>query len=99
VVDRPELKGGLHVPPAAFDLQQLLVAQGDVLRGQVRVRAAQQVHPVQIRLARDLLLVDNLTQALDAVAAKVRRQEEEIRALKRREKKPTTQPARKQTAD
>lgn len=27
--------------------------------------------------------VDNLTQALDAVAAKVRRQEEELRALKR----------------
>ena len=43
--------------------------------------------------------VDNLTQALDAVAAKVRRQEEEIRALKRREKPPTTRPARKQTAD
>ena len=43
--------------------------------------------------------VDNLTQALDAVAAKVRRQEEEIRALKRRETTPTTPPARKQTAD
>jgi len=28
--------------------------------------------------------LDNLAQALDAVAAKVRRQEEEIRALKRR---------------
>jgi len=28
--------------------------------------------------------VDNLTQALEAVAAKVRRQEEEIRSLKRR---------------
>ena len=34
-------------------------------------------------------LVDNLTQALDAVAAKVRRQEEEIRSLKRA----TPQPA------
>ena len=43
--------------------------------------------------------VDNLTQALDAVAAKVRRQEEEIRALKRRETTPTTRPTRKQTAD
>ena len=42
---------------------------------------------------------DNLTQALDAVAAKVRRQEEEIRALKRRETTPTTRPTRKQTAD
>jgi ACT domain-containing protein len=43
--------------------------------------------------------VDNLTQALDAVAAKVRRQEEEIRALKRRETTPATRPARKQTGD
>ena len=43
--------------------------------------------------------VDNLTQALNAVAAKVRRQEEEIRALKRRETTTPTQPARKQTAD
>ena len=43
--------------------------------------------------------VDNLTQALDAVAAKVRRQEEEIRALKRRETTTPTRPARKQTAD
>ncbi|WP_219420362.1 hypothetical protein [Pseudonocardia nigra] len=44
--------------------------------------------------------IDNLTQALDAVAAKVRRQEEEIRALKRRETTTApTRPARKQTAD
>jgi len=42
--------------------------------------------------------VDNLTQALDAVAAKVRRQEEEIRALKRRETTPT-RPTRSQTGD
>jgi hypothetical protein len=48
----------LHVPPAAFDLQQLFVAQRDVFGGQVRVRAAQQVLPVQVRLGRDLLLVD-----------------------------------------
>ena len=40
--------------------------------------------------------VDHLAQALDAVAAKVRRQEEELRALKRAA---TTQPARKQTRD
>jgi hypothetical protein len=32
--------------------------------------------------------LDNLTQALDAVAAKVRRQEEEIRTLKRRNATP-----------
>ena len=43
--------------------------------------------------------IDNLTQALDAVAARVRRQEEEIRALKRRETPPATRPARKRTAD
>ena len=43
--------------------------------------------------------VDNLTQALDALAAKVRRQEEEIRALKRRETTTPNQPTRKQTAD
>jgi hypothetical protein len=43
--------------------------------------------------------VDNLTQALDAVAAKVRRQEEEIRALKRRETNAANRPTRKQTAD
>jgi hypothetical protein len=41
--------------------------------------------------------VDNLTQALDAVAAKVRRQEEEIRALKRRETTTPTRPRRNQT--
>ena len=43
--------------------------------------------------------IDNLTQALDAVAAKVRRQEEEIRALKRRETNTANRPTRKQTAD
>ena len=31
VMDRAEFQGGLHVPPAAFDLQELLVAQRDVL--------------------------------------------------------------------
>jgi ACT domain-containing protein len=39
--------------------------------------------------------LDNLTQALDAVAARVRRQEEEIRTLKRR----TTTPRRSQNHD
>jgi ACT domain-containing protein len=43
--------------------------------------------------------VDNLTQALDAIAAKVRRQEEEIRALKRHAEKAANQPTRKKTAD
>jgi hypothetical protein len=39
--------------------------------------------------------LDNLTQALDAVAAKVRRQEEELRTLKRR----TATPRRSQKQD
>jgi len=39
--------------------------------------------------------LDNLTQALEAVAAKVRRQEEEIRILKRR----TNTPRRSQKQD
>jgi hypothetical protein len=39
--------------------------------------------------------LDNLTQALDAVAAKVRRQEEELRTLKRR----TATPQRSQKQD
>ncbi len=36
--------------------------------------------------------LDNLTQALDAVAAKVRRQEEELRTLKRRTATPRRSP-------
>ncbi|MGH3968520.1 MAG: hypothetical protein ACRDTV_10520 [Mycobacterium sp.] len=36
--------------------------------------------------------LDNLTQALDAVAAKVRRQEEELRTLKRRAATPRRSP-------
>jgi len=43
--------------------------------------------------------VDNLTQALDAVAAKVRRQEEEIRAFRRRETPTSTRPEQNQTGD
>lgn len=39
--------------------------------------------------------LDNLTQALEAIAAKVRRQEEEIRTLKRR----TATPRRSQRLD
>ena len=50
VIDRAQVEDLLHVPPAAFDLQELLVAQRDVGGGQVRVRAAQQVLPVQVGL-------------------------------------------------
>ena len=41
VVDRAQVEDLFHVPPAAFDFQELLVAQRDIGRGQVRVRAAQ----------------------------------------------------------
>jgi hypothetical protein len=41
VVDRAQVEQLFHVAPAAFDLQELLVAQGDVLGGQVRVGGAQ----------------------------------------------------------
>ena len=40
VVDRAQVQDLLHVPPAAFDLQELLVAQRDVLGGQVRVASS-----------------------------------------------------------
>ena len=45
-------------------------------------------HGEQLTLTTLADRIDNLTQALDALAGKVRRQEEEIRSLKR-----TTQPA------
>ena len=37
VIDRAQVQDLFHVPPAAFDLEELLVAQRDVLGGQVRV--------------------------------------------------------------
>jgi ACT domain-containing protein len=43
--------------------------------------------------------VDQLAAALEAVAAKVRRQEEEIRALHRRQTPAPTQPTRTQNPD
>src|SRR4051794_35835908 len=58
VVDRAQVEDLFHVPPAALDLEELLVAQGDVGGRQVRVRAAQQVLPVQVRLGLDPVLVD-----------------------------------------
>ena len=42
VVDRPKVEVGLHIPPAALDFRELLVAGGNVLGAQGRVRAAQQ---------------------------------------------------------
>jgi hypothetical protein len=54
VIDRPQVQDLLHVAPAALDLEELLVAQRDVLRGQVWVAGAQQVLPVQARVGGDL---------------------------------------------
>jgi hypothetical protein len=50
VVDRAQVQDLFHVPPAALDLEELLIAQRYVGGRQVRVRAAQQVFPVQVGL-------------------------------------------------
>ncbi|MFI7128042.1 hypothetical protein ACIBQ1_20250 [Nonomuraea sp. NPDC050153] len=43
VIDRAQVDDLLHVSPSSLNLQQLLVAEGDVLSRQFRVGAAQQV--------------------------------------------------------
>src|SRR6266508_3708406 len=53
VVDRAQVDHLLHVAPAAFDLQQLLVAKRDVLDRQVGVAGAQQVLAVEVGLGLD----------------------------------------------
>src|SRR5712672_3388886 len=53
VAGGPQVDDLFHVPPAAFDFQELLVAQRDVLGGQVRVAAAQQVLAVEVFLGLD----------------------------------------------
>src|SRR6266540_3368438 len=58
VVDRSQVDDLFHVPPAAFDFQQLLVADRDVLGGQVRVGAAQQVLAVEVGFDLDRFGVD-----------------------------------------
>jgi hypothetical protein len=58
VVDRAQINDLLEGAPAAFDLEELLVAQGDVLRGQGRVGGAEQVLAVEVGLAGDRGLVD-----------------------------------------
>ncbi|MFC5212204.1 hypothetical protein ACFPM0_37455 [Pseudonocardia sulfidoxydans] len=54
VIDRAQVQDLLHVPPATLDLEELLVAQRDVLGRQVRIAGAQQVLPVQLRVGSDL---------------------------------------------
>ena len=58
VVDRSQIEGGLHVAPRAFDLQELLVAQRDVLDGQGRVGGAQEELAVELLLGLDGGTVD-----------------------------------------
>jgi hypothetical protein len=50
VIDRAQVDDLLHVPPAAFYFRQLLVPDGDVFGGELRVRGPQQVLPVEILL-------------------------------------------------
>src|SRR4051812_21830774 len=53
VVDGAQVEGRLDVPPASFDLEELLVAEGDVLGGQGWVGAAQQELAVESLLGGD----------------------------------------------
>jgi hypothetical protein len=59
VEHRPQQQLGLQVPEAALGLQQVLVAQRDVLGGQVGVGGGQQVLAVQPLLGGDLGTVDD----------------------------------------
>src|SRR5215468_8524810 len=58
VVDRVQVEYRFHVAPAAFDLQELLVAERDVLGGEFRVGGAQQVFPVEVLFGFDRGFVD-----------------------------------------
>jgi len=58
VVDGPEVEHLLHVPPAALDLPELLVAEGDVLGGERGVRGAQEQLAVEPLLGPHGRLVD-----------------------------------------
>jgi hypothetical protein len=50
VVDRAQVDDLLHVAPAALDFQELLVAEGDVPGGHLRVGGAQEVLAVEVLL-------------------------------------------------
>jgi hypothetical protein len=58
VIDRPQVEELLHVPPAALDGDQLLVAQCDVLGARLRVGAVQQELAVQLGFGGDRLGVE-----------------------------------------
>lgn len=59
VVHRAQREDRLHVPEGALGLQQVLVLQGDLVGGQVRVRGGEQVVTVQAFLRHDLGPVDH----------------------------------------
>jgi hypothetical protein len=54
VEHRAQVEGGLQVAEPALGLQQVLVAQGDLGGGQVRIGGAQQVLAVELGLGGDL---------------------------------------------
>jgi hypothetical protein len=58
VVDRAQVDYLLHVAPAALEFQELLVAQGDVLGGHLRVGGPQEVLAAAVLLGGRLGRVD-----------------------------------------
>ncbi|CAB4604964.1 unannotated protein [freshwater metagenome] len=54
-----ELEGGLEVTEPAFGFEQVLVAERDIFRGQVRVRGRQQILAVELGFGGDLRPVDH----------------------------------------
>ena len=58
VVDRAQIDDLLQVAPAPLDLEELLVAQRDVLGRQAGIAGAQQVLAVEVGLGLDRGLVD-----------------------------------------
>jgi hypothetical protein len=61
VVDGPQVQGGLHGPERPLGLEEVLVAECDVLGGQVGVGGGEQVLAVQVRFDLDLGVVDRQT--------------------------------------
>ncbi len=69
VKDRAPPERAFHVAPTGFDVHELLVGGGRVLRIQRFVAGAKQALAVQVRLDLDRMLVD--TQQASAGAAQV----------------------------
>jgi len=58
VVDRPQVEGGFHGAEGAFGLEEVLVAECDVFRRQVRVAGRDEVFAVEVGLGGDFRGVD-----------------------------------------